>query len=160
MCMLLPQQDFEHQSLQIRFSYCKWLTDSRSVKTTLKVVKTTFAVWSRKPLEVTKMFVSLDTVIIQVQKGNNIKEVKITKEDINKCLFYNTEKRNKFKCYLGKLLVNSHNIYLIEYYIGIKSHSHDGSGVKNPPANTGDGSIPGLGRSHTPWSNEACVPHY
>ena len=160
MCMLLPQQDFEHQSLQIRFSYCKWLTDSRSVKTTLKVVKTTFAVWSRKPLEVTKMFVSLDTVIIQVQKGNNIKEVKITKEDINKCLFYNTEKRNKFKCNLGKLLVNSHNIYLIEYYIGIKSHSHGGSRVKNLPANTGDGSVPGLGRCHKPWSNEARVPHY
>ena len=26
--------------------------------------------------------------------------------------------------------------------------------VKNPPANAGDtGSSPGLGRSHTPWSN-------
>ena len=26
--------------------------------------------------------------------------------------------------------------------------------LKNPPANTGDmGSIPGLGRSHMPWSN-------
>ena len=29
-----------------------------------------------------------------------------------------------------------------------------GSGVKNPPANTGDtGSSPGLGRSHMPQSN-------
>ena len=85
MCMLLPQQDFEHQSLQIRFSYCKWLTHSRSVKTTLKVVKkTTFEAGSRKPLEVMKMFVSLDTVI-PVQKGNNIKEAKITKKIINKC---------------------------------------------------------------------------
>ena len=29
-----------------------------------------------------------------------------------------------------------------------------GSVVKNPPANAGDtGSIPGLGRSHMPWSN-------
>ena len=40
-----------------------------------------------------KMFVSLDTVI-PVQKGNNIKEAKITKKkDINKCQFYNTEKK-------------------------------------------------------------------
>ena len=31
--------------------------------------------------------------------------------------------------------------------------------VKNLPANAGDtGSIPGLGRSHMPQSNEACVP--
>ena len=30
---------------------------------------------------------------------------------------------------------------------------------KNPPANARDmGSIPGLGRSHMPWSNQACVP--
>ena len=29
-----------------------------------------------------------------------------------------------------------------------------GTVVKNPPANAGDpGSIPGLGRSHMPWSN-------
>ena len=29
-----------------------------------------------------------------------------------------------------------------------------GSAVKNPPANVGDtGSVPGLGRSHNPWSN-------
>ena len=29
-----------------------------------------------------------------------------------------------------------------------------GSVVKNPPANAGDmGSIPGLGRSHMPWSD-------
>ena len=29
-----------------------------------------------------------------------------------------------------------------------------GTVVKNPPANAGDtGSIPGLGRSHVPWSN-------
>ena len=31
--------------------------------------------------------------------------------------------------------------------------------VKNPPANAGDmGSIPGLGRSHMPQSNEARAP--
>ena len=31
--------------------------------------------------------------------------------------------------------------------------------VKNPPAKAGDmGSSPGLGRSHMPWSNYACVP--
>ena len=31
--------------------------------------------------------------------------------------------------------------------------------VKNPPANAGDtGSIPGLGRSHMPWSNWARAP--
>ena len=31
--------------------------------------------------------------------------------------------------------------------------------VKNPPANAGDtGSIPGLGRSHMPWSNWAHEP--
>ena len=31
--------------------------------------------------------------------------------------------------------------------------------VKNSPANAGDtGSSPGLGRSHMPWSNEACAP--
>ena len=31
--------------------------------------------------------------------------------------------------------------------------------VKNPPANAGDtGSIPGLGRSHMLWSNQAHVP--
>ena len=30
---------------------------------------------------------------------------------------------------------------------------------KNPPANAGDtGSIPGLGRFHMPWTNEACAP--
>ena len=34
-----------------------------------------------------------------------------------------------------------------------------GTVVKNQPANAGDtGSIPGLGRSHMPWSNEARVP--
>ena len=31
--------------------------------------------------------------------------------------------------------------------------------VKNLPASAGDtGSSPGPGRSHMPWSNEACVP--
>ena len=31
--------------------------------------------------------------------------------------------------------------------------------VKNPPASARDtGSIPGLGRSHIPWSNEARAP--
>ena len=31
--------------------------------------------------------------------------------------------------------------------------------VKNPPANPGDmGSVPGLGRFHMSWDNEACVP--
>ena len=31
--------------------------------------------------------------------------------------------------------------------------------IKNPPAITGDaGCIPGLGRSHMPWSNSACAP--
>ena len=31
--------------------------------------------------------------------------------------------------------------------------------IKNLPANAGDkGSIPGAGRSHMPWSNEACAP--
>ena len=31
--------------------------------------------------------------------------------------------------------------------------------VENLPANAGDtGSSPGLGRSHTPWSNWACEP--
>ena len=31
--------------------------------------------------------------------------------------------------------------------------------VKNPPASAGDtGSIPGPGRSHVPWNNEACAP--
>ena len=34
-----------------------------------------------------------------------------------------------------------------------------GSVVKNPPSNARDmGSYPGLGRSHMPWSNEACAP--
>ena len=37
-----------------------------------------------------------------------------------------------------------------------------GSVVKNPLASAGDardmGSMPGPGRSHTPWSNKACVP--
>ena len=34
-----------------------------------------------------------------------------------------------------------------------------GAVVKNPLANAGDmGSIPGLGRSHMPWSNEVCAP--
>ena len=34
-----------------------------------------------------------------------------------------------------------------------------GAVVENPPANAGDtGSIPGLGRSHMPWSNEARAP--
>ena len=34
-----------------------------------------------------------------------------------------------------------------------------GAVVKNPPANAGDtGLSPGLGGSHMPWSNEACVP--
>ena len=34
-----------------------------------------------------------------------------------------------------------------------------GTVVKNPPAIAGDtGSIPGLGRSHMPWSNLAHVP--
>ena len=31
--------------------------------------------------------------------------------------------------------------------------------VKNPPASAADtGSIPGPGRSHVPWNNEACAP--
>ena len=34
-----------------------------------------------------------------------------------------------------------------------------GTMVKNLPANAGDtGLTPGLGRSHMPWSNEACAP--
>ena len=34
-----------------------------------------------------------------------------------------------------------------------------GSVVKNLPANVGDtGSIPGPGRSHVPWSNQARAP--
>ena len=34
-----------------------------------------------------------------------------------------------------------------------------GAVVKNPPANVGDmGSSPGPGRSHMPWSNQACAP--
>ena len=34
-----------------------------------------------------------------------------------------------------------------------------GSVIKNPPANEGDtGLIPGLGRSHMPWSNKTCEP--
>ena len=34
-----------------------------------------------------------------------------------------------------------------------------GSEVQNLPANAGDtGSIPGPGRSHMPWSKQACVP--
>ena len=34
-----------------------------------------------------------------------------------------------------------------------------GSVVKNLPANAGDmGSIPGPGKAHTPWSNQACAP--
>ena len=46
---------------------------------------------------------------------------------------------------------------------GFKSASWRGSPgdsvVKNQPANAGDtGSIPSLGRSHMPWSNQACVP--
>ena len=43
-----------------------------------------------------------------------------------------------------------------------KMHARDfpgGAVVKNPLANAGDtGSSPGPGRSHMPWSNEACVP--
>ena len=35
----------------------------------------------------------------------------------------------------------------------------DGAVDKNPPANVGDtGLIPGLGRFHMPWSNQAHVP--
>ena len=35
----------------------------------------------------------------------------------------------------------------------------DGSVVKNPPTKAGDmGSIPDLGRSHIPQSNQTCVP--
>ena len=35
----------------------------------------------------------------------------------------------------------------------------EGTVDRNPPANEGDrGSIPGLGRSHMPRSNEACEP--
>ena len=31
--------------------------------------------------------------------------------------------------------------------------------MMNPPAKAGDmGSIPGLGRFHMPWSNQACAP--
>ena len=38
-------------------------------------------------------------------------------------------------------------------------HFPGGAVVKNPPANAGDtGSIPGLGRSHMPWSNSAHEP--
>ena len=38
--------------------------------------------------------------------------------------------------------------------IAVKLGFPGGSVVKNPPTNTGDmGSIPGLGRSHMPWSN-------
>lgn len=46
------------------------------------------------------------------------------KDYINKHLLYNIEKWNQCKCYLGKLLVNSGCIYLMEYYIGIKNHSY------------------------------------
>ena len=45
----------------------------------------------------------------------------------------------------------------IRYRIHLKTKVKDfpsGTVVKNPPANAGDtGSIPGLGRSHMPWSN-------
>ena len=33
--------------------------------------------------------------------------------------------------------------------------------VKKPPANAGDrGLIPGLGRCHMPWGNQACAPQF
>ena len=45
----------------------------------------------------------------------------------------------------------------MEYYVAIKNRSGDFPGgpvVKNPPANAGEmGLIPGLRRSHMPWSN-------
>ena len=43
----------------------------------------------------------------------------------------------------------------ISYFTRRSSRDFPGGAVvKNPPANAGDtGSIPGLGRSHMPWSN-------
>ena len=50
----------------------------------------------------------------------------------------------------------------VQSYLKKKEKSWDflgGTVVKNLPANAGDtGSSPGLGRSHIPWSNKACVP--
>ena len=47
-------------------------------------------------------------------------------------------------------------------FVVIKKSVVDFSGGpvdKNSPANAGDvGSIPGLGRFHMPWGNEACAP--
>ena len=46
--------------------------------------------------------------------------------------------------------------------INIKSKGEgfpDGSLVRNPPVNAGGvGSVSGLGRSHVPWSTQACAP--
>ena len=67
-------------------------------------------------------------------------------------------------CYLpGALLTASHassHFYKYSRKIvtrGLKNHTlgfPGGTVIKNPPANAGDtGSIPGLGRSHKPWSN-------
>ena len=46
--------------------------------------------------------------------------------------------------------------------INIKSKGEGflgGSVVRNPPVNAGGvGSVSGLGRSHMPWSNQACAP--
>ena len=57
------------------------------------------------------------------------------------------------------------NILKQKFYknrIKLETNNRDfpgGTVVKNPPANAGDtGSIPGPGRSHMPWSNEAREP--
>lgn len=56
---------------------------------------------SIKPLEAMKMSVFFDIVIFP-QKGDTLKE---GKNYISKCLFYNSEKLNQSRCYMGKFLI-------------------------------------------------------
>ena len=54
----------------------------------------------------------------------------------------------------GYKLSPVNNLKYLIYKITTVGGFPGGVVVKNPPANAGDtGSIPGLGRSHMPWSN-------
>jgi len=72
--------------------------------------------------------------------------------------YKNVDKRDGNKPEKTSHLGNFINVRLILLKIqwlkiAVKLDFPSGSVVKNPPANAGDmGSIPSLGRSHTPWS--------
>ena len=56
-------------------------------------------------------------------------------------------------------ITKNHSVPRLCKYIKIILDFAGGAVDENPPANPGDtGSVPGLGRSHMPWSNEAHVP--